>query len=142
MPLNGNKAGLVIPKFDVEPKPRITPDPTHVMCVSCSNGPQLVDLLCEPCYRKHHIQAHRDELDKLIHRMSAINSTLVRHEARLTEAKVQYNRAVKQNWACSRCLKHFSYYGELFQHEQERACSSPKDNRPKARRARLNDDII
>jgi len=130
-------------KNGIEPRRRVTPDPTTILCVSCSNGPSLVDNLCEPCYRRHHIVDKHRELDKLIHRMSEINTSLVTHEARLTEAKVQYNKAIKQNWTCSRgCGKIFSYYGELFAHENEKACHSPRDNRPKARRARLNDDII
>lgn len=124
-----------------DPKPRLTPDPDPPRCVSCSNGPSLIDNFCEPCYRKHHIADKHRELDKLIHRMSELNTSLVTHEARLTEAKVRYNKAIKQNWTCSRgCGKIFTYYGELFAHEAEKACHSLHSNRPKSRR--LDDGII
>lgn len=137
--LNGK---LIIPDFDDDKptKQPCTPDPIFTKCLSCNVGPSLLDSLCEPCYRKHNLATKHAALDKLIHAMSQINTDIVTHEARLSAAKMSYNKAVKQNWTCGRgCGKVFSYYGELFAHENEKACNKPRQTQ---KRARFDEGII
>ena len=113
----------IVPRDDDKPKPR-TPDHSadHKMCVSCHNGPILVDGICEPCYRTHHINPIKADNDKLIRRMSVNNASLVEHEDKLSRAKIQYNLAVKQNHRCIKCGQVYSYYGDLFAHEKSNEC--------------------
>ncbi len=119
--------GRPVDADDKPTKTLSTPQPSFKQCSTCENGPELLDGKCEPCYRTFHLAIKHRELDKLIHRMSEINTYLVTHEARLTDAKVKYNKAIKQNWTCARgCGRTFDYYGELFAHEQEKACNKPR----------------
>lgn len=108
---------------DDNTKPKfVTPKPTYAMCTSCQNGPILLDGNCEPCYRRLHTQPIDAQLDKLIRQMSVLNMQRVEEEAKLTNAKVAYNKAIKKNHACDRCGKVFSFYGDLFAHEQAKEC--------------------
>jgi len=56
--------------------------------------------------------------------MTVLLLSRVRHEEALKDAKVQYNKAVEQNWSCKRCAKHFDYYGDLFAHEKDDECKA------------------
>ena len=106
---------------EAKPRPK-TPEPTYATCVRCNNGPILLDAMCEPCYRTLHTKPLNQKLDKLIHEMSNINMSIVEHEAKLTNAKVAYNKAIKKNHACETCGQVFSFYGDLFAHEKAREC--------------------
>ncbi len=126
-----------------DPKPtKRTPDPVHKsLCVACTNGPALVNNLCEPCYRRIHVQGLFDIRDRLFKQLSDLDMKLVRHEAALKGAKLKYAQAEKQNWACAKCKHVFAYYGDLFAHEESKSCQLVRATPTQRRRRSLDEDI-
>ena len=130
-------------KHGIEPKPNVTPTPVHAtLCIACSNGPSLVNDLCEPCYRRAHLTPLLQLQDKLYKQISDVLINVARHEAQLKDAKVKYNKAERQNHRCLKCKKIFAYFGDLHLHEQEKACERPRTAAKVVKRSRIREEDI